>query len=139
MPSTRTVGEPMKRSVTASLSLARHRKWLERIAEWDANGVPTGADTAAAWDAAVNFPMRSFRRDSLMTNATAALPSIAVIAVVLGLPPSAYPVLLVAGAIAAAYGTVLTYSIAEILMRPLVESIASHLPDDFAFTANGLS
>jgi len=121
------------------LTLARHRKWLERIAEWDANGVPTGADTAAAWDAAVNFPMRSFRRDSLMTNATAALPSIAVIAVVLGLPPSAYPVLLVAGAIAAAYGTVLTYSIAEILMRPLVESIASHLPDDFAFTANGLS
>ena len=121
------------------LTLARHRTWLERISEWDANGVPTAADTAAAWDAAVNFPMRSFRRDSLATNATAALPSIAVIAVVLGLPPSAYPVLVVAAAIAAAYGTVLSYSIAEILMRPLVESIASQLPDDFTFTANGLS
>jgi adenylate cyclase len=121
------------------LTLTRHRAWLDSIAEWDANGVPTDTDTVAAWDAAVNFPMRSFRRDSLTTNAIAAIPSIAVIAVVLGLPPSAYPVLLAAGAIAAAYGTVLTYSIAEILLRPLVESIAASLPESFAFTANGLS
>jgi class 3 adenylate cyclase len=121
------------------LTLGRLRTSLERIAGWDAHGVPSEAATIAAWDAAVNLPMRSFRRDSLLTNAIAAVPSIAVIAVVLGLPLSACPVLLLAGAIAAAYATVLTYSIAEILMRPLVESIAARLPDDFVFTANGLS
>lgn len=121
------------------LTLWRHRAWLDSIAEWDADGVPAEDETVAAWDAAVNFPMRSFRRDSLLTNAVAAVPSIAVIVIVLGLPLSAGPVLLAAGAIAAAYGTVLTYSISEILLRPLVENIACRLPDTFAFTANGLT
>jgi class 3 adenylate cyclase len=120
------------------LTLWRHRAWLDSIAEWDSGGIPSDAETVAAWDAAVNFPMRSFRRDSLLTNAIAAIPSISVIAIVLGLPIGAAPVLLVAGAIAAAYGTVLTYSISEILMRPLVESIAARLPASFVFSANGL-
>jgi class 3 adenylate cyclase len=121
------------------LTLARLRPWLDDLSEWNARGVPSAAETVAAWDAAVNFPMRSFRRDTLLTNAIAALPSITVIELVLGLPLSAFPVLLAAGAIAAAYATVLTYSISEILMRPLVESIAASLPVGFDFQANGLS
>jgi adenylate cyclase len=119
-------------------SIARHRGLLEGVAEWGRDGEPTAAETIAAWDAATNFPMRSFRRNSLTTNAIAALPSVAVMVIVLGLPWSAYPVLLAAGAIAAAYGTIVTYSIAEFLLRPLIEDIGAALPDDFRFTAAGL-
>jgi adenylate cyclase len=120
-------------------TLWRHRAWFDEMAEWNAGRTPTDEETVAAWDAAVNFPMRSYRRDSWLTNAVAAIPSIAAIAIVLHLPLSACPVLLVAGSIAAAYGTVLTYSIAETLMRPLVASIAAELPESFVFRANGLS
>ncbi len=66
------------------------------------------------------------------------MPSVTVMVIVLGLPVSAFPVVLAAGTIAAAYGTILTYSIAEFLVRPAVEDIAAALPDEFRFTRNGL-
>ena len=121
-----------------ALALVRQRDALAGLADWGRSGPPSAADTIAAWDAATNFPMRSFRSNSLATNTIAALPSVAVMVIVLRLPLSAYPVLLAAGAIAAAYGTILTYSIAELLLRPLVERIAVALPDEFRFTASGL-
>src|SRR5439155_18803899 len=43
------------------------------------------------------------------------------------------------GAIAAGYGTILTYSIYEFLMRPAVEDIAAALPEDFQFESSGLA
>ncbi|MDQ6811232.1 MAG: HAMP domain-containing protein [Actinomycetota bacterium] len=119
-------------------AISRQREALAGIANWGRQGKPSAAETAAAWDAATNFPMRSFRRDSLTTNAIAALPSVAVMVIVLGLPVSAYPVVLAAGLIAAAYGTIVTYSIAELLVRPAVERMAAALPADFQFTRNGL-
>ena len=39
---------------------------------------------------------------------------------------------------AAGYATVLSYSIAEFLMRPLLDDIAAALPDDFEFKRGGL-
>jgi adenylate cyclase len=124
--------------VGIGLAISRQRAALDEMAEWDRDGTASAAEAIAAWDAAANYPMRSFRRDSLATNAIAVLPSVALIVLVLGLPLSAYPVLLAAGAIAAAYGTIVTYSIAEFFLRPLVERIAAELPEDFRFTANGL-
>jgi class 3 adenylate cyclase len=121
------------------LAISRQRGALLDIAEWGERGaLPTAAETIAAWDAAANFPMRSFRRDTVTTNCIAALPSVAVMVIVLDLPLSAYPVLLAVGAIAAAYGTIVTYSIAEFLVRPPVEDMAAMLGEDFHFTANGL-
>jgi adenylate cyclase len=119
-------------------SLMRYRSGLDGVTAWRDLTAPTPGETVAAWDAATNLPMRSFRANSLTTNAIAALPSVALMLVVLDLPISAYPVILAAGLIAAAYGTVLTYSIAELLMRPVVEDIAAALPADFEFTRNGL-
>ncbi|HEX6390975.1 MAG TPA: adenylate/guanylate cyclase domain-containing protein, partial [Solirubrobacteraceae bacterium] len=95
-------------------------------------------ETVAAWDAAMNLPLRSFRRNSLATSAIAALPSIAVIIVVFDLPVMAALPLLAAATIAAGYATILTYSIAELLMRPLIEEIVAALPDDVDFVRNGL-
>lgn len=119
-------------------SILRQRAGLLEIARWREQPAPTGEETVAAWDAATNFPMRSFRRDSLTTNAIAALPSVVVIFVVLDVSLAAAPVLLGAAVIAAAYGTIVTYSIAEFLVRPAVEEIAAELPDDFTCVATGL-
>ena len=119
-------------------AIARQRRALAELAEWAQSGARTGPEAIAAWDAAANFPVRSFRRDSLATNAVAALPSVAVIVIVLGLPLSAYPVLLAAGAIAAAYGTIVTYSIAEFFLRPLLESVDPDLPEGVRFSFSGL-
>lgn len=125
-------------AVGVAWALVRQRGELGHVVEWGRQGVPSAAETIAAWDAAANFAMRSFRRNSLETNAICVLPSITVMTIVLGVPLAAFPVLLVAGAIAAAYGTIVTYSIAELLLRPVVEGIAAALPDDFRFVANGL-
>ena len=119
-------------------AISRQRGALVDMADWGKKEMPTPAETVAAWDAATNFSMRSFRRNSLTTNSIAAMPSVAVMVIVLGLPVSAFPVILAAGTIAAAYGTILTYSIAEFLVRPPVEDIAAALPEDFRFTRNGL-
>jgi adenylate cyclase len=121
-----------------AFAISRQHSALVDMADWGNNQGSTAAETIAAWDAAANFPMRSFRRNSLATNSIAAMPSVAVMVIVLGLPLSAFPVVLAAGTIAAAYGTVLTYSIAEFLVRPPVEDIAAALPDEFRFTRNGL-
>src|SRR5205823_6606819 len=67
------------------------------------------------------------------------IPASVLVAVgVLGLPLSAYPVLLAAGAIAAAYGTIVTYSIAEFFLRPLLESVDPDLPEGVRFSFSGL-
>ncbi len=116
----------------------RQRGAMADFADWRLKTAPAAAETTVAWDAATNFPMRSFRRDSLATGSIAALPSVAVVVIVLSLPVGAYPVVLAAGVIAAAYGTILNYSIAEFLMRPAIEDIAAALPEDFRFTPTGL-
>jgi len=121
-----------------SYAIARQRQALLAMADWGKTGSPTPEETVAAWDAATNFPMRSFRRNSLAVNSIAALPSVALITAILKLPVSAFPVLLAAGAIAAAYATILTYSIAEILVRPAVEDMSAALPENFPFNRNGL-
>jgi adenylate cyclase len=120
------------------IAIARQREAIAWMSEWDPQDA-TPEETIAAWDTAANYPMRSYRSSTWLTNSIAAVPSVAVIELVLGLPVDAVPVLLAAGAIAAAYGTVITYSLTELLLRPLVERIASALPDDFQLTANGLS
>jgi class 3 adenylate cyclase len=92
----------------------------------------------SAWDAATNFPMRSFRANALCVGAIAAIPTIATIMLVLRLEIGTAAVLLIAAALPVAYATLLNYFIAEALMRPVVEEIAQRLPEDFPFEANGL-
>jgi class 3 adenylate cyclase len=125
-------------AVGVMFSIVRQRRGLAELSRWRERDAPTAEQTIAAWDAATNFPMRSFRRDSLTTNAIAAFPSVVAIYVFLDLDPVAIPALLGAAGLAAAYGTIVTYSIAEFLMRPAVEEIAAALPDDFTCEPTGL-
>ena len=121
-------------------ALYRGQAYLEHVLAWMGTppGTSTGAETIAAWDAATNFPMRSFRANALVVGLIAAAPSIAFVVLLLGLSWVAVPVLLAATVLPVAYSTALNYFIAELLMRPVIEDIANRLPEDFPFTANGL-
>jgi class 3 adenylate cyclase len=68
----------------------------------------------------------------------AILPVVIATVVALRLPWADGFVLIAATIVPAGYATMLNYFIAETLMRPLITEIASQLPEDFPFAANGL-
>lgn len=120
------------------LAAIRSQPYLVKVVAWRQNPAPTDPETTAAWDAATNFPMRSFRRNALMINVIAVIPSTAAIVALIEQPWHAGFVI-AAGCLApATYATILNYSIAEILMRPAIQEIAAALPDDFQFERRGL-
>jgi class 3 adenylate cyclase len=119
-------------------ALYRGQPYLERVVAWQENPAPSAEESIAAWDAATNFPMRSFRAVTLYVGAIVGIPTVGVVTATLGLSWTEYPVLLAATALPFAYATMLNYFIAEVLMRPVVDDIAALLPDDFPFTSNGL-
>jgi class 3 adenylate cyclase len=132
--------------ITAALTAAgmgftilRQHRTLNAMATWRGKGKASARETIDAWDSATNFPVRSARRNSLLAGAIVVLPSAVAMVVVLGLPLEAYPVVAAAGVIAATYGTIVTYSISELFMRPAVEDIAGALPEDFQFQSSGLA
>jgi class 3 adenylate cyclase len=127
-------------STIAAVGYALWRGWpyLERVVSWQDSSDPTPEESIAAWDAATNFPVRSFRANVVGVSAIAALPTATAITAILGEPWWTALVLLAASMLPVAYATVLNYFIAELLMRPVIEDIAAELPDDFPFTLNGL-
>ena len=84
-------------TIGVGYALMRYRTELSRLFDWRELKVRNDEETIAAWDAAMNLPLRSFRRNSLLTNAVAAIPSIAVTMIVWDLPLSALPPLLAVG------------------------------------------
>jgi class 3 adenylate cyclase len=112
--------------------------YLVKVVAWQGNPAPTVEDSVAAWEAATNFPIRSFRANSVTVGSIAALPMIVLIQITLDLSWTTTPVLLAAILTPVAYATVLNYFIAELIMRPVIEDIAAALPDDFPFRADGL-
>ena len=101
-------------------------------------GTSTPAESAAAWDAATNYPMRSFRANTLIVAAIAAVPTVIFVTADLGLSWTAALALLAAITVPIAYGTAVNYAIAELLIRPLVCHVAATLGEEFPFVANGL-
>ena len=124
--------------VAIGYALYRGRPHLEKVLEWQDAREPSAELSIEAWDAATNFPMRSFRSNTLVVGAIASLPAIVLFTVILKLEWTAAFVLLAAAIIPVAYGTILNYFIAELLMRPVIDDIAAVLPHDFPFTPNGL-
>ena len=93
----------------------------------------------AAWDSAVNLPIRIFKEDVTIALAVAGLPSVVAVILVADLHWSSFFPLLVVGAIAATYAGVLQYFAIETGMRPVVDDIVRCLPDGFPFRRTGLS
>jgi class 3 adenylate cyclase len=120
-------------------TIVRQLRTLAPLARWRGEDAASARETIAAWDAATNFPVRALRRNSLIANTIVVVPSALAMVLVLDLPPEAYLAVVAAGAIAAAYGSILTYSITEYFLRPAVEDIAAALPEDFQFQTSGLA
>ena len=116
----------------------RSRPYHARVVSWIETERPTEEETVAAWDAATNLPMRSFRANAGVVGAVAAVPAIAVITAVLNLDWVGVLVLIGATLPAVGYAIVLNYFTAELLMRPVIQDIAAQLPETFPFSANGL-
>jgi class 3 adenylate cyclase len=124
--------------VAIGFAFWRGQPHLEPVLAWQESEDPSEEESALAWDAATNFPIRSFRANAAFVSLIAALPTVALIVVLLDLQWYAGVVLLAAASVPSAYATLVNYFIAEYLMRPAIEDIAAHLPEDFEFTANGL-
>jgi len=116
----------------------RARPVLNTIVAWRRMDSPAPEATVAAWEAATTFTLRQYQRDSGRVNLIAVVPTCVVVALVLDLGWTGFLVLLLACVIPAAYATVLSYSVGEVLTRPLVRDIAAVLPDDFPFERHGL-
>jgi adenylate cyclase len=133
------VGAGMASTLVAiGFAFWRGQPYLEHVHAWQEAEDPGEAESARAWDAATNFPIRSFRANAAFVSLIAALPTVVLVVVVLDLEWYAGPLLLAVAAVPAAYATLVNYFIAEYLMRPAIEDIAARLPEDFDFTANGL-
>jgi adenylate cyclase len=117
---------------------ARAQPMLDSIVAWHDSTSPTEAETVAAWESATTFTLRQYQRDSPRVNLIAIVPTTVVVVLVLHLKWDDVLAVLLACVVPAAYGTVLSYSVGELLMRPVCQDIAAKLPDEFAFVRRGL-
>jgi adenylate cyclase len=124
--------------VAVVFGAVRAQSMLDHIVEWRETPDPTPAETIAAWEAATTFTLRQYRRDFGRVNLIAIVPTSVLAVLLLDLGWTGLLVMLLACVIPAAYATVLSYSVGELLMRPLVQDIAAALPDDFPFERHGL-
>src|SRR6185436_9481208 len=103
-------------AVAIAFAFWRGQPYLERVHAWQEQEDPGPEESAIAWDAATNFPMRSFRANAALVSLIAALPTIVLIVALLDLEWYAGLVMLAAAAIPSAYATLVNYFIAEFLM-----------------------
>lgn len=108
------------------------------IDDWRATRVPTPRETVAAWEAATTLTLRQYRRESGRVMLTAVVPTSVLAALVWDIGWAGLGAVLLASVIPAVYATVLSYSVGEILARPVIEEIAAELPADFDLVPRGL-
>ncbi|MHB8659721.1 MAG: adenylate/guanylate cyclase domain-containing protein [Solirubrobacteraceae bacterium] len=124
--------------LAVGFALSRAESFLEHVVAWQQDPAPSPELSSAAWDAATNFPMRSYRANALCVGSIAAVPTIGAMMAILGLGIGAAPALVAGAVLPVAYATVLNYFLSELFMRPLIRDIAVALPEDFPFAGNGL-
>jgi adenylate cyclase len=110
---------------------------LRPVKAW-INGARDRAATLAAWDAAVNLPIRVLRRDAWVPGLLVTPPAACAIVLVLDLHWTSLVPLLVLGAVGSAYAAILQYFAIEIGLEPVVDEVAANLPQDVRFHREGL-
>jgi class 3 adenylate cyclase len=117
----------------------RVQPMLARFVAWRAEPDPSHAETAEIWADATTGTWRTFRRSSGVVNLLAVLPATAVAWWRWDTGLAGALAMLLACVIPAFYGTVVSYSVGELLSRPIVDEIAARLPDEVPFRSGGLS
>jgi class 3 adenylate cyclase len=120
-----------------AVGFARVAPRLRPIKAW-IQGARDRQASLAAWEAAVNLPMRAVRQDVILPAALVVVPVSASTAAAFDQGWTAIVPLSAAGAVAIAYGAVLQYFAIELGLRPVVDEVAAHLPEEFEFRRRGL-
>jgi class 3 adenylate cyclase len=127
-------------STALSAVLAAWRAREERclLGEWMRTSHPTPRETVRAWEVATTLTLEQYRRSSAVVVVLAVLPTALAATAWWDLGIAGFATVVLAGVIPGLYATVLSYSIGERLLRPVVEHVASELPDGFTFEPSGL-
>lgn len=140
VPAVVAVGAVAALMTGTSVGLAawRAREDRCRLGDWMGLARPTPRETVQAWEIATTLTLEQYRRSSAVVVLVSILPTALAAMLLWGIGWWGLLAMTVAGVIPGLYATVLSYSIGERLLRPVVEHVASELPDDFTFEPRGL-
>lgn len=125
-------------AVSVALSAWRAHADRSLLADWIRLSHPTPRETVRAWEVVTTLTLEQYRRSSVVVVLISILPTALAAAVWWDIGWAGLAAVLLAGVIPGLYATVLSYSIGERLLLPVVEHVAAGLPDDFTFEARGL-
>ncbi|MGN6723940.1 MAG: hypothetical protein ACTHJM_15125, partial [Marmoricola sp.] len=109
-----------------------------RFWEWRANPDATPEETVELWNFVSSAVFRNFRNPSFLVLLVAVVPGCAFAAHVDHTGWPGFWAMVFACIIPGLYGLVVSFSVGELLSRPLLEIIAERLPDDFELASDGL-
>lgn len=109
------------------------RATLDRLYDWREAPVRDDRETIALWNEIVTSTWARFRARSGKINVWAVFPATAVAAWLWDIGWWGWAAMLLACVIPVGYGVVVSYSVSELLSRPLAEEVAAALPEDFGF------
>lgn len=121
--------------MTLSLKPART---AGRFWEWRDDPNPSPEETVALWNFVSSAVFRNFRRHSFLVLLVAVVPGCAFAALLDHTGWAGFAAMIFACAIPGLYGLVISFSIGELLSRPMLEIIAERLPEDFELASGGL-
>lgn len=110
----------------------------DRFWAWRANPDASPEETVELWNFASSAIFRNFRNHSVLVILVAVVPGCAFAARLDHTGWTGFWAMIFACVIPALYGLVISFSIGELLARPMLEIIAERLPDDFELADGGL-
>jgi class 3 adenylate cyclase len=119
------------------VSVKLTRRMWRPVRRWE-DGARDEASTIAAWTALATLPINYLRRTRTYPFVLGYLPFIAFTTWLLELPWYSFPLLAVVGTVVLTYALIVRYFTMEVVVRPVLEEVASGLPPDFEIDAASL-
>lgn len=120
-----------------AINLRRTFRILRPVTDW-LGGDRTPASTVRAWQTVVSFPSEYVRGWKAVPIFLSTLPFSVYATAELDLPAHSVLILFAGGLVVLLYGLTLRFFLSEMVLRPVVEEIAGHLPDDLELGRGGI-
>lgn len=117
----------------------RMRPTLRRFRAWQDDPAPSDEATAEVWHDVVTGTWQQFRGHAGRVSLISVIPASALASWLWESGWPGFGAMVLACVIPAYYGTVVSYSVGELLAQPLVDEVAGRLPDGFEFRSGDLS